>query len=71
MLESEISEAKSCLNLFFADDADALLFNQDNPFSREVFMGMWEEMKLEEKKKLEEVKQLAFKHAQQNSMNAF
>ena len=33
-------------------------------------MGMWEEMKLEEKKKLEEVKQLAFKHAQQNSMNA-
>ena len=62
-LEEELEEARVSLNAIFANMVEGELFTEDTKISSEICGELLTEMRNNEKKKLEQVKQQAFQHA--------
>ena len=69
-LEEEVKASQRCLNLVLGEVPGAELFTSDNKITWEKCSRLFQELRAIDKDKLETVKQQAFQHATQNSMNA-
>lgn len=68
-LEKELGFARDCLNKVFAELPGTFMFDSDCRISADICNRRFLELKSSESQRLEQIKQQAFLHATQNSLN--
>ena len=68
-LEKELGCVRDCLNKVFADVPSTFVFDSDCRITAEMCNKRFLELKKSERERLEQIKQQAFLHATQNSLN--